>query len=190
MPHFLTDNFVSAIVGALVGSVITAGVLMYQTWSERNRTKKAIATALLWEIDDFYKANVQKTYRALERATPSELGYHVRTPHKGFTIYDAAANEIGLFQAGTVKGLVMFYASARAYLNLIDDYGQAMTKVVAGDATLRPLAITLLYYVKKNSSDLVPLIKIVTELLATESGSRYEFESVERVPKAAVGLIT
>jgi hypothetical protein len=187
MPHFVTDNFVSAVGGALVGSIITAGVLMYQTWSERSRTKKAIATALLWEIDDFYKANVQKTYRALERAVPSELGYHVRTPHKGFTVYDATANKIGLFQTGTVKGLVMFYASARAYLNLIDDYGQAMAKVVAGDATFRPMAITLLYYVKKNSSDLVPLIKLVTKVLATEAGSRYEFESVERAPKADVG---
>jgi hypothetical protein len=182
MPPFLTDNFISAIVGALVGSIVTAGVLLYQTWWERRRTKKAIATALLWEIDEFYKTHVQTTCRALERAIPSDLGFHVRTPVKAFTVYDTSADKIGLFQATTVKGLVMFYVSARAFLNLVDDYGQAMARVVAGDQTARPMAITLLHYVKQNSLEMVAPIKLVTQLLAKEAGSQFELDPVERMP--------
>jgi hypothetical protein len=172
---------VSAVFGALVGSIITAVVLFYQSWSERNRTRKAIAIALLWEIDDFYRGNVQKTFRALERASPSDLGYYVRTPHKGFTIYEASADRIGLFRQETVKGLVVFYTSARAYLNFVDDYGQAMAGITAGEVGLRPRAITLLDYVKRTNSQMIPLIKLVTELLATEAGSRYDFEPPERI---------
>jgi hypothetical protein len=131
----------------------------------------------------FCKAYVQKTYRALERAVPSELGFHVRTPHKAFTVYESTADKIGLFQTGTVKALVVFYTSAHAYLNLVDDYGQAMAGVVRGELHSKPMAITLLDFVKNNTSQMVPLLKLVTKLLATEAGTHYELEPAERIVK-------
>lgn len=186
MPHFVTDNFISAVVGALIGSLITACVLLYQTWTERNQTKRSIATALLWEMDDFYKSNVRNTFRALERADdPTQLGYYVRSPYKGFTVYEATADRVGLFRPATVQGIVLFYASARAYLNVIEDYGRAVEQVDAGRTDLRRIAVTLLVQVKKSSADMIPLIKTVVPLLAEEAGTTYEFESPERFPKKA-----
>jgi hypothetical protein len=176
----LTGDALTAFLSAVLGSVITAGAFLYQSRMELRRTKRSIATALLWEIDDFYRANVQTTFRALERAHPSELGYYVRTPYKGFTVYDATADKVGLFRPETVKGLVLLYTSARAYLNVVDDYGRAVEQVDAGRPELKGRAVVLLDMLKRSTAQIIPLMKLVTELLAKEAGTTYKFEPAER----------
>jgi hypothetical protein len=179
----VSGDALTAFLSAVLGSVITAVALLYQSRIELKRTKRSIATALLWEIDDFYKSNVRTTYRALERASPAELGYYVRSPYKGFTIYESTADKIGLFRPDTVKGLVLLYATARAYLNVVDDYGSAIERFNAGQTELKGRAITLLDMLKRGATQLIPVIKLVSGLLAIEAGTAYEFEPAERTPQ-------
>lgn len=179
----MSGDALTAFLSAVLGSVITAVGLLYQSRIELKRTKRSIATALLWEIDDFYRSNVQTTYRALERASPSDLGYYVRSPYKGFTIYESTADKIGLFRPDTVKALVLLYATARAYLNVVDDYGRTIEMFDAGQRELKGRAVTLLDMLKRSATQIIPLIKLVSGLLAIEAGAAYEFEPAERMPQ-------
>lgn len=165
------SSLLIAIVGAVIGAVITAVAILFQTHAEVRRTKRSIAVGLFWEIDDFGRSHIQNTHRALEHANPSELGYYVRTPYKGFTVYESTADRIGLFRPETVKAIVLFYGSARGYLNVVEDYAQAVEKVEAGQ-THRNKAVGLLALVKTLTAQMVPLISKVCELLEKEAGRK------------------
>jgi hypothetical protein len=159
-----------AIIGAVIGAVITAFAILYQTHAEVRRTKRSIAVGLFWEIDDFNRSHIQNTHQALERADPTQLGYYVRTPYKGFTVYESTADRIGLFPPETVKAIVLFYGSARGYLSVVEDYGQAIERVEAGQSH-RSKAVTLLALLKTLTAQMIPLISKVCELLEKEADS-------------------
>src|SRR5712692_6133373 len=104
----MDSQMTSALIGAVVGSVITGFAVLYQTrrvlaeqnrlWElEQERETKSVATALLWEIDDFYKLSVRNVCRALKNVSPSELGFHVRASNfRSFTVFEATADKVGL----------------------------------------------------------------------------------------------
>jgi hypothetical protein len=181
-------QILSALIGAVVGGVITAVAVLYQTrrvLTEQNRHReeeleretKSIATALLWEIDDFYKLSVRNVCRALKNASPSELGFHVKPLNfRTFTVFEATADKVGLYEPALVQGIVGFYGVVRAYLDTLNDYGRTMEQIQAGHNQLHGKAVTLLDQIKKSSEELVPLSLTVCEGLAERAKVKYTFE--------------
>jgi hypothetical protein len=177
------------LVGAIIGAVITGYVVLAQTSKllkeerrlgelERERETKSVATALLWEIDYFYKMNVRNACRALSHSTPSELGWYVKTADlRAFTVFESTADKIGMFEPELVQFIVGFYGNARTYLNTLIEYKAAMKKVMSMEADVKGTAIVLLDDIKKASAGLVPIAKILCESLSKRAGAKYTFEA-------------
>jgi hypothetical protein len=180
----LADGF----IGAIVGSLISAAVVLYQTHKmlkaesvtrerDAERKERSLASALLWEIDDFYKLFVRDVLRTLKEASATEP-LHVKSPiYRSFIVFEASADKVGLFDPPLVQGVLGYYGNARAYLNTMSDYGQAVELWSANVAGGRIKATTLLSQIKKSSEKMVPLTKTLCELLAVRAGTDYEFEA-------------
>lgn len=185
----LADGLVGAIIGAILGSLIAGFFVLYQTKTllneerrtrdeERERETKSLAAALLWEIDDFYKQNIRDVCRALRYASPDALGYYTKSPtHKGFQVFEASANKIGLFDTETIQAVLGYYGLARAFMNTVSEYGASMDAYQpAMQSHLKGKLVTLLDQIKKTSLKMVPLTKSVCELLAKRAATEYKFE--------------
>src|SRR5208337_4718646 len=148
--------------------------------------RKSVATALLWEIDDFYKLSIRNVCRALKDASPSELGFYVKPLNfRTFTVFEMTADKVGLFEPPLVQAIVGFYGVTRAYMDTLSDYGQTIEQIqteqrqqpVLKPVTLRGKAVTLLDQIKKSSTELVPLTRTVCEGLAEQAKVEYTFEA-------------
>src|SRR6266852_9112697 len=169
----MDSQIVSALIGAAVGSGITAVVVLYRTrrvlteqnrlWErEKERETKSVATALLWEIDDFYQLSVRNICRALKNVSPSDLGFHVRAFNfRSFTVFEATAEKVGLFEPALVQGIVGFYGNARAYRDTLAEYGQTMEQIRTGQPQQRGMAVTLLDQIKSSALALVPVVQTI-----------------------------
>lgn len=177
------------LIGAVIGAVITGYVVLAQTSKllkeenkrselERERETKSVATALLWEIDYFYKMNVRNACRALSHSTPSELGWYVKSVDlNAFTVFESTADKVGLFEPELVRFIVGFYGNARTYLNTLIEYKAAMEKLMLTGADVKGTAVVLLDDIKEASAALVPLTKILCEALSKRAGAEYTFDA-------------
>ena len=186
----LAEGLFGAVVGAIVGSLITGFFILWQTnrllkeerrsrEEERERETKSLAAALLWEIDDFYKLSVRDVCRALKNIEPSTLGFHAKSAtYKGFVVFEQNADKIGLFEPALIQAIILYYGVARAYLNTVSDYGQAIRDFQgAGQTHLQGKATSLLAQVKESSVGMVPPTKTVCEMLAVRAGTSYAFDA-------------
>lgn len=188
----MDSQLTSALIGlggVLVGSIIAAGAVLYQTRrlltaqnqqkeEEQERQTKSVASALLWEIDDFYKLSVRDVYRALKDANTSDLRIELKPlVFTSFPVFEATADKIGLFEPGLILGIVQFYGTARAYLDTIVDYRRTIEKIQDGQTTQRGKAITLLNQIKSSSAKLVPPVQSICNALAIRAKTDYTFEA-------------
>lgn len=185
----MDSQIVSALIGAVVGGIISGAAVLYQTRKalteqdrirglEQEREAKSVATALLWEIDDFYKLSVRNVCRALKNVSPSELGFYVKPLNfRTFTVFESTAGKVGLFEPALVQAIVGFYGVTRAYMDTLSDYGHTMELLqVEGRQKHVGKAVTLLDQIKKSSAELVPLSRTVCEGLAARAEVKYTFE--------------
>ncbi len=182
-------GFIGAIVGAVIGAAITGYFVLAQTSKllkeertlsdlEQERETKSIATALLWEIDYFYKMYPRNTLRILKDVNLPTPSFHVRPlDFESFTVFESTADKVGMFEPLVVRTVVSFYGSARAYLALLNDYQQAKESWASGDRLGHARAEALLDEIKKSSEDMLPLTRDACELLAGRSKADYTFEA-------------
>jgi len=176
-------------IGAIVGGVLAGGAVIWQTRrmlnaqnvqreADQEREGQSIAMALLWEIDDFYKLCIRNVSRALKTAEPAELGFYVKPDSlRSFTVFEATAGKIGLFEPALVQGIVSFYGQAKAYRETLNDYRNAMEQIQAGNRhEYHGKAVTLLAQIKGSAASFVPFTRTVCEALATRAGANYSFE--------------
>jgi hypothetical protein len=83
---------------------------------ERMQRKKALATALLYEIWDFDCHHV-KAFLAKDKSVE-----HVKFFSRSFAVWVSNAGEMGQFAPDVVKELVHFYDVATEYLATFDRY--------------------------------------------------------------------
>jgi hypothetical protein len=187
--YLLNSPLTEGLLGAVIGAVIAGLFILYQTKTllaaerlrrqdERESETKALAAALLWEIDDFYKLSIRDVCRTLKNTEPSTLGLHVKpATYKSFVVFEANADKVGLFEPPLIQSIVPYYAVARAYINTVSDYGQTMRDFQGAMQThIQGKATTLLTQVKQSSANMVPLTKTVCEMLAERAGTPYTFE--------------
>jgi hypothetical protein len=195
----LADGLLGAVIGAVAGAFIAGFFILYQTRillreeskrreQERESETKAVAAALLWEIDDFYRLSIRDVYNALKDKNPADLSFEVKSQRfRSFPIYEAVANKVGLFEPPLIGGIVGFFGTARAYLDTIHDYGQALEQLRAGQQEYLGKAVELLRQIKASSESFVAPAKTITEALATRASvTEYKFEA----PKLLSGANT
>jgi len=156
----MDNQIVSALIGiggAVVGVVVGAAVTEFRDRQNRKREARALASVLLWEIDDFYKLSVRNVFRTLKDKNLADLSLDVKPLNfVRFTVFETTANKIGLFEPVLVQGILGFYGSARAYLDTFGDYRQALEQMRTGQQP-GSKAVTLLAQIKGSSEALVPL---------------------------------
>lgn len=184
----MDNEIVSALIGAVAGSAVTGGAMLYQTRmllkAERDRRQEeneqetqSVAVALLWEINQFYKVSIQNVNRALRMKSPSELGWYVKPQNLTFTVFESVADKIGLFDTDLVHSVVGYYGIAKAYMATFEDYRDAMESLRRGDQkATNSIAVTLLDQIKNYAKEFVPLTKAVTAALAERGKVPYTFD--------------
>jgi hypothetical protein len=98
---------------------------------DQERQKRAVASALSAEIDDFYKFFLKGMWEqrtkicspiALLMKRPAELG---PVPSTAFLVYRATAHQLGLLGAATVKSVVGLYNFTASFVDQYEIYRKA-----------------------------------------------------------------
>jgi len=91
---------------------------------EREGQKKAVATALLFEIDSFYRLHVRETHESLKRWSPAtgDLFVAKSISPQPFPVYNGNASVLGSLDKDLVFGIVGFYGAATQCLSALRDY--------------------------------------------------------------------
>jgi hypothetical protein len=90
---------------------------------EQERQKKAVATAILFEIDHFYRYHLRGFGGYLEEiARKGELLEVVRIPPSFFAVYRGNTPRLGELPDEVVEVVVHFYSKAEQFFALMEDY--------------------------------------------------------------------
>lgn len=102
--------------------------------AEAERQKRAIAQALLFEVDDFYSNHLKGVYEhyrdfdgTMERL-PGVTGMDIRP----FAVYDGNTPLLGILSDDVVKSVVVFYDTARFHLLMVRDYKELLREFQYG----------------------------------------------------------
>lgn len=103
---------------------------------ERGRQKVALARALLFEVDNFYRHYLSEVAETLTGSEGAEGQYPVVTGTAGepFPIYTANASRLADLDEETLEELIYYHGAANAYLALLRDYRSAMERVLRKEA--------------------------------------------------------
>jgi hypothetical protein len=90
----------------------------------REGQKKAVATALLFEIDSFYRLHVRETNESLRGWSPTtgDLFEAKSISPQPFPVYNGNASVLGSLDEDLVFNIVEFYGAAAQYLSALRDY--------------------------------------------------------------------
>jgi hypothetical protein len=90
---------------------------------EQERRKKAVATAILFEVDDFYRSQLWRVHAFFEQTgRRRELLEVVRVPPSQFCVYQGNTASLGGLPDEVVEAVVHFYSKAARFLALREDY--------------------------------------------------------------------
>ena len=90
---------------------------------EREGQKRAVAAAILFEIDHFYFYHVGEAWRYVEEALRGrELPEVARIPCPLFSVYQGNAGRLGDLPNEVVRAVVDFYSKAAQFLAIREDY--------------------------------------------------------------------
>jgi len=90
---------------------------------ERERQKKAVATGILFEIDNFYLYHLRGVRGPInETLQRRELPEVVRIPSSLFSVYQGNTGRLGDLPNEVVQAIVHFYSEAAQFLALREDY--------------------------------------------------------------------
>ena len=98
---------------------------------EQERQKKAVATAILFEIDGFYRAYLRDPRDLLARigSTKDSLPGIRLAVFNPFPVYVGNSSKIGELDVEKVQGVVHFYGVATSYLSILQDYKNSLERV-------------------------------------------------------------
>lgn len=100
--------------------------------------KRAVATAILFEVDQFYRWHVKAVIESLRNTPPNGLPHFGRIRKGGFPVYEANSGYLGYLPRETGAKIVEVYGMIEGFLNLLSNYSDvlsgSMEKNVAASA--------------------------------------------------------
>jgi hypothetical protein len=175
--------------GAVVGSLIAGFFVWRQTKTllngevgrrdiERELEIKSIAAALLWEIDEIYRQSIRNVCRSLQGRDLDEIHFDTKSlAFRRFTVYEATASNVGLFDPHLVANIVGWYGTLSSYFDTFVDYGSAMDHIRAGQEQYYGKARQLLGQIRGAAEAFVAPTKALCKSLAARSGTDYKFDA-------------
>jgi len=137
-PNGIWDGLLGAVIGALVAGGLSAGVLAFQLHKEEQRRNadraeqlESLATALYCEITWFVFSamffSIQAGVSGVKEKLPISF---IRPPLNfvTFSIFEANADKIGLFETETAGQLVEFVYDAKLYLALAQEHKRRLNE--------------------------------------------------------------
>ncbi len=98
---------------------------------EQTRQEQAVAKALLYEIDDFYKHYIggpPKYFEALDPSVAPLVPLKIIGP-KTFVLYAATASKLGCLDDGVVEKVIRFYDAAESYQSRMLVYAKSYERM-------------------------------------------------------------
>lgn len=148
---------------------------------ERHRRNKATATAILFEIDEFYRSYVRDALVYLEDTNKQgEPPPAVQTPgSKPFPVFDGNCQQLGAMNEQLVEAVVRFYGQARAFVSTLTEYADKYRKAyAAGDMLDWARTKSFLPRVKSECTSLIPVTFISCSFLCEYTGIPFEKDRV------------
>ncbi len=157
---------------------------------ERSRQKVALARALLFEVDSFYRHYLREVAGALAGSEDWEGHYPVVpwAPDPPFPIYTANAGRVGELDEETLEELIYYYGAANAYVVLLRDYKTAMDRVLRKDALeiAIPEARLHLSRIREALPELVAFTASLCRKLCEITGVPYQYLRIAAEPEGAL----
>jgi hypothetical protein len=162
---------------------------------EQDRQKKAVATALLFEIDGFYAAYLRQLRDLLEgkEIRRDTLPHIMSLPPDMFPVFNGNADRIGELPTDCVLAIVGFFREAGRIVSTFNDYessleraDQIQSRILnaadipsqrARDNQVR-LAFTQLALIKKGLPEVISLTYLVCETLCKITGVPFEYPTI------------
>ena len=131
---------------ALVGTTLFAaalgfGAVMLQLRDQhrsaeagRGAQRRAIAKALLFEVDDFYSNNLKGVYDHYRDfdGKMEHLPGVTGTDFRALPVYEGSTASLGILPDEVVKSVVVFYDTARRHLSIARDYRELLREYLYG----------------------------------------------------------
>lgn len=102
---------------------------------ERSRQKTALARALVFELDSFFRHYLAEVHAALSGAGEGNYPVVKHAPAEPFPVFAGNAGRLGEFDEETLEAVIYGYAAAAAFLATLRDYREAMERVLRREAT-------------------------------------------------------
>lgn len=125
----------------LIAGVLAFAAVQWQMWDHRRTSrqeqgnhKRAIAKALLFEVDDFYSNHlmgVYDRYRGFDGSIEKLPGV-TGMDRRPFAAYDGNTASLGAFSDEVVRSVVVFYDTARRHLSINRDYKELLREYQYG----------------------------------------------------------
>jgi len=158
---------------------------------ELDRQKRAVAKAVLFEINNFYcyyVRDVQAFLREKNVESCKLLGIKSISPDP-FPIYRGNAITVGVLEDDMVGNIVGFYSTAEAYLTTLRDYRTESERYYheGGDEVAEEKARTFLGQMKSTGPEITKLIHMLCEELCKVASVPFQAPTIA---VAAEGLTT
>ena len=149
---------------------------------EQERQKRAIAKALLFEVDDFYSNHLKGAYdhyRSFDIATGKLPGV-TGMDHQPFAVYNGNTASLGIFSDEVVRSVVVFYDTARRHLSINRDFKEMLREYQYGSHSPEAgqEARQLFFYVRGSIPRLTRLSYEACMKLAHLSGVHFRKDTV------------
>lgn len=153
---------------------------------ERHRRNKATATAILFEIDDFYRTYLRDVLSFLEGRpadnSPPVIKSAGRNP---FPVYEGNTQQLGGLNQQLVETVVHFYGLARAYAMGLEAYSEALATIqLAPDSYKLLILKSMVPRIKSECESITPIAFIACRFLCDYTGVAFE------APRIAVAADT
>ena len=150
--------------------------------AESERQKKAVAAALLSEIDCFYAAQLSdrsKLFESSERTEsgpePTEVFYSL--VGKPFVVYESLADKLGGFDSTIARGIVLTYGSMATFVELLKlyerDVSDTSSRAPLGQEARKTLREQMQKRVRQSAERAVQLAALICEKLCGLSGTDF-----------------
>lgn len=143
-----------------------------------NARSRAVATAVLFEIDDHYRSNIRDLLQVFETqaaGVPIVLKPISANP---LPVYAGNVTTLGELPSTLVEAIVQYYGVLRVYLGTLSQYSQGYDLMVQGNQLGMPIMKSLIHRIKSEAKAIIQPTYTVCGLLCSFLGTTFSFPRV------------